>query len=508
MKINRLRKQILLIGVVLFYSTQLSFACPQGFIYKLFLPGNDYQLNVSLDMGTTTYTEFVDITWDFGDGSPELTIESHSVTHNFSPEALYSISAVVRYKDQYDDVCSTTIYYQLNTSNYPCPKAVFTPEKYLDWCATGTVELVWSYCNEDRDLQNGPDDYWTAVNADWFINGVYQNSTSGSQYWYWTFESANAVELSANVTFVNASNEYCTSELYYSLDEIGNHDPCNIALGEPVEYYSSFLLNPKIAIPNLSAESLFVCVGDTVNLIDFSTVIPSNYESGFTHDLLLDGNLVLSQNDLPVSGQTFYQTAFSEPGQYVFELTYSFEHGCPRSSTVQVEVIECVEDCDDCNTFKPKEGEKYWVSAWVNENHSGQVKSYENTSIDIEFKNGSTTIGYLNFATTGDIIDGWQRIVGSFEIPSLTTEVNIHLKNSNTSILSFFDDVRIHPFNASMKSYVYDPVTLWLTAELDDNNYATFYEYDKEGQLIRIKKETSRGIMTIQESRMSNPKSE
>ena len=80
--------------------------------------------------------------------------------------------------------------------------------------------------------------------------------------------------------------------------------------------------------------------------------------------------------------------------------------------------------------------------------------------------------------------------------------------NESSSIAAYFDDVRIHPFNASMKSYVYDPETLWLTAELDDNNYATFYEYDKEGQLIRIKKETARGIMTIQESRSSNPKKE
>ncbi|NRA12676.1 MAG: hypothetical protein HRT57_12035, partial [Crocinitomicaceae bacterium] len=108
--------------------------------------------------------------------------------------------------------------------------------------------------------------------------------------------------------------------------------------------------------------------------------------------------------------------------------------------------------------------------------------------------------------TTGEIIEGWQRIVGSFEIPLNTTDLNIHLKNDHQSIDAFFDDIRIHPFNASMKSYVYDPETYWLTAELDDNNYATFYEYDKEGQLIRIKKETARGIMTIQESRSSNPK--
>jgi hypothetical protein len=52
-----------------------------------------------------------------------------------------------------------------------------------------------------------------------------------------------------------------------------------------------------------------------------------------------------------------------------------------------------------------------------------------------------------------------------------------------------------------MKSYVYDGETFWLTSELDDNNYATFYEYDQEGGLIRIKKETARGIVTIQDTR-------
>ncbi len=38
-----------------------------------------------------------------------------------------------------------------------------------------------------------------------------------------------------------------------------------------------------------------------------------------------------------------------------------------------------------------------------------------------------------------------------------------------------------------MKSYVYDPINLRLVAELDANNYATFYEYDAEGGLIRTK---------------------
>ena len=52
----------------------------------------------------------------------------------------------------------------------------------------------------------------------------------------------------------------------------------------------------------------------------------------------------------------------------------------------------------------------------------------------------------------------------------------------------------------------YDEETNKLLAELDENNYATFYEYDQEGGLIRIKKETEKGVFTIQESRSSNPK--
>ena len=107
---------------------------------------------------------------------------------------------------------------------------------------------------------------------------------------------------------------------------------------------------------------------------------------------------------------------------------------------------------------------------------------------------------------SGDLVEGWQRIVGKFTVPANTTDLKIHLVNNRPSGDVYFDDVRVHPFNASMKSYVYDPETLWLTAELDDNNYATFYEYDGEGQLVRMKKETARGIMTIQESRSSNPK--
>ena len=57
----------------------------------------------------------------------------------------------------------------------------------------------------------------------------------------------------------------------------------------------------------------------------------------------------------------------------------------------------------------------------------------------------------------------------------------------------------MQPVKASVKSYVYNPLTMRLMSSLDENNYATFFEYNIKGELIRTKRETERGIMTIKE---------
>jgi len=158
--------------------------------------------------------------------------------------------------------------------------------------------------------------------------------------------------------------------------------------------------------------------------------------------------------------------------------------------------------CYDCQTFQPSPGQVYWLSAWAKEEQNIQVKTYTNAVIKIIFQNqAKVVIGQISFLPTGDIIDGWQRYASKFEIPPLTTIMNIELENLSQSIPVYFDDIRVHPIQGSIKSFVYDPETFRLMAEQDDNNYSTFYEYDNEGGLVRIKKETSKGIKTIQESR-------
>jgi hypothetical protein len=138
---------------------------------------------------------------------------------------------------------------------------------------------------------------------------------------------------------------------------------------------------------------------------------------------------------------------------------------------------------------------KILFGAWVRESNTNQT-TYLNNEVQMDFGSGSPT----TLQPTGPIIEGWQRYEGSFDVPTGVTQMNLKLVNNSSGTI-YFDDIRIHPFNANMKSYVYDPVNLRLTAELDANNYASFYEYDDEGTLIRTKAETKQGVKTITETR-------
>ena len=140
---------------------------------------------------------------------------------------------------------------------------------------------------------------------------------------------------------------------------------------------------------------------------------------------------------------------------------------------------------------------KYILSYWVS---ASSIHSIPSNLIDIKI-NGSTTLTLTN---TGNdqVVENWKRIERSFTIPANTISIEVKLNNTHSGYI-YYDDIRIQPLKSSMVTYVYDVITQRLSAQLDDNNYATFYEYDEQGNLVRVKKETERGIMTIQESRQN-----
>jgi hypothetical protein len=153
------------------------------------------------------------------------------------------------------------------------------------------------------------------------------------------------------------------------------------------------------------------------------------------------------------------------------------------------------------------QGQKMVAGIWVKK--GGQnCKCSTYTGIDVVVSFAGFSSATVHMIPKSAIIDGWQRFEGEFAVPATATTFNLSLNNINPAGGDplFFDDFRVHPFSSNMKSFVYNPLNLRLMAELDENNYASFYEYDDDGTLVRVKKETARGVMTITETRSSMQK--
>lgn len=184
-------------------------------------------------------------------------------------------------------------------------------------------------------------------------------------------------------------------------------------------------------------------------------------------------------------------------------LTKEIHHYCIKLNNVKPKyVVRPV--------FSPIQGSKIVVSGWINAGDANCDNTSPGTDEDgnviASFNTGGsgTTV---TLQKTGVPIEGWQRYEGVVNVPPSATQMFLTLKGALAET-TYFDDIRVHPYNSNMKSFVYDPINLRLMAELDENNYASFYEYDDDGTLIRVKKETERGIKTIKESRSALYKEE
>lgn len=184
---------------------------------------------------------------------------------------------------------------------------------------------------------------------------------------------------------------------------------------------------------------------------------------------------------------------------------------CPEPP-VSHDYVHYVSKGDLLGIFAPVASKKYVASVWVKEAPSASVSysgitAYTKAKLKITVSNGSGVMVTYTFSPKGNVIDGWQQVFESFDIPAGATDVDVELVNtSTTGALAYFDDIRIHPFDGNMVSYVYDAISLKTLAELDANNYATIYVYDDEGHLNKVKKETAQGIKTIKEGRINTKK--
>lgn len=237
--------------------------------------------------------------------------------------------------------------------------------------------------------------------------------------------------------------------------------------------------------------------------LDQPSVTPTFWNVNLDNSLFERSNLILKSSTKLWQKVQMVFTARSRQGNLEFTASKLFLSS--NASDRQPEQINirgiilsenngaCIsEGCEDYSSFNPTTGKRYVLSAWVK-------KDTSSNDLGITLAGGGSLLKIAR--PNGAVIDGWQKIETTFSIEDHFEDLNISMFNNTGNNNVYFDDIRIHPFDGNMKSFVYDPVSQKLVAELDENNYATFYEYDNEGGLIRVKKETVRGIQTIQETR-------
>jgi hypothetical protein len=147
-------------------------------------------------------------------------------------------------------------------------------------------------------------------------------------------------------------------------------------------------------------------------------------------------------------------------------------------------------------------GKEYLISCWVsvNDQHLTEPVLAENIGLSVTTKDEvDAIISTYDFSPEGPVIEGWQKLTGSFLYPLAAAKFDLTLKPGSKGT-AWYDDLRLHPLDGNMQTYVYEPETLRLKAVLDENNYASLYYYDQEGKLRIVKKETEKGIKTISES--------
>jgi hypothetical protein len=148
------------------------------------------------------------------------------------------------------------------------------------------------------------------------------------------------------------------------------------------------------------------------------------------------------------------------------------------------------------------QGKSYMVSAWVSINNPNVTSPQLGTNIgfDVVIKDNAGVVqGTFPFQAVGPVIEGWQQVKGSFTCPIAQSKMEVTFRPGSAGTV-WFDDLRLHPNNGNMKSYVYDLRDYRLTAILDEENFASLFYYDDEGNLFLSKKETERGRKTISEN--------
>ena len=140
------------------------------------------------------------------------------------------------------------------------------------------------------------------------------------------------------------------------------------------------------------------------------------------------------------------------------------------------------------------------VKFWLKSYKPGD-KLFSNQSSNIMVSVNGISYPLVKVATTGE----WSLYEAQITEWSSTLSIgNKILASLNYNFQSgeevYVDDFKFHPLDAEVSCTVYDNRDYKVLAQFDNQHFGMFFQYNKEGQLVRKIVETERGMKTIQET--------
>lgn len=122
---------------------------------------------------------------------------------------------------------------------------------------------------------------------------------------------------------------------------------------------------------------------------------------------------------------------------------------------------------------------KFHYSGWVYSNGpSAQIFLY--------MKRAGETGPYTytdNVSTT--TTNQWVYVEKDYTVPADVVQLTVRIDNNGGGSV-WFDDIRLHPSNAMMTTYTYEPL-IGMTSQSDVNNQNTYFDFDNYGRLKTIR---------------------
>jgi len=186
------------------------------------------------------------------------------------------------------------------------------------------------------------------------------------------------------------------------------------------------------------------------------------------------------------SGQIVSNTAHS--GSRSLKITNSYTQGIIQNYNISSDIIE----------------RGITIKLWLK---SKQPNGLKNPNPNLNIVINGNNYSCVKIAQTGEWTLYESRI-NSINLGALSIGIyDINLSYNYTPGTQeevYIDDVRIQPLDAVMNCTVYTKDNK-VAAQFDDQHFGVFYEYNREGQLVRKSIETERGRKTIQEQQHNVP---